>query len=149
MKQRCFNPKHSGFKNYGNKSITICDEWYNSFEKFRDWALVNGYQEGLTIDRINNKGNYEPSNCQWLTRSENSKKVVHNPPDTSLINERFGSIVIIDRIAVKGKKAQWVYKCDCGEIGMVCTAELHRRGSVKCCRKCKNKAFGELHRRNT
>ena len=52
----------------------MCTEWKDNFQVFHDWAMANGYSEGLTIDRIDSSGNYEPSNCQWLTRSENSKK---------------------------------------------------------------------------
>ena len=54
----------------------MCDEWLgeNGFSSFYKWALDNGYQEGLTIDRIDENGNYEPSNCQWITRSENTIK---------------------------------------------------------------------------
>ena len=74
IKERCNNPRHSNYKYYGKKGISICKEWLNSFVSFRNWALASGYQDNLTIDRIDNKGNYEPSNCQWLTRSENSSK---------------------------------------------------------------------------
>lgn len=73
MHDRCANPKHKGFKNYGGRGISVCGEW-QEFAPFREWAMASGYQEHLTIDRIDNDGNYEPSNCQWLTRSENSIK---------------------------------------------------------------------------
>ena len=69
MKQRIFNPKASGYKNYGGRGITICNEWLE-FIPFRDWALNNGYAEGLQIHRENN-GNYEPDSCRWVTRTEN------------------------------------------------------------------------------
>jgi hypothetical protein len=73
MKYRCENSKHMAFRWYGARGITLCVEW-NNYEIFKKWALKNGYQENLTIDRIDNDGNYEPSNCQWLTRSDNTKK---------------------------------------------------------------------------
>lgn len=74
MKNRCFGKNHHHYKYYGAKGIKVCSEWRNNFITFKSWALVNGYQGNLTIDRINPDGNYEPSNCQWLTMSENSKK---------------------------------------------------------------------------
>lgn len=73
MKYRCENSNHDGYRRYGGRGIEVCNEWQD-YEVFREWALINGYVGGLTIDRINNDGNYEPSNCQWLTRIENIKK---------------------------------------------------------------------------
>lgn len=74
IKQRCLNPKSHAYKYYGKKGVSVCDEWINDYVAFRDWALANEYASDLTIDRINHKGNYEPSNCQWLTNSENTTK---------------------------------------------------------------------------
>ena len=70
MKQRCYNTKCSRYKYYGSRGIGICDEWLNSPQAFYDWAMANGYQENLTIDRINNDGNYEPQNCRWVSMKE-------------------------------------------------------------------------------
>jgi hypothetical protein len=74
MKKRCYNPNCKDFKWYGGKGIKICDEWRNDYLKFREWSLGNGHITVLTIDRVDNTKDYEPSNCQWLTQSENSKK---------------------------------------------------------------------------
>lgn len=74
IKRRCYNRNLKVYQKYGAKGITMCDEWKDSFLAFCNWAVANGYKEGLTIDRIDSAGNYEPNNCQWLTRSENSKK---------------------------------------------------------------------------
>ena len=74
MKQRCYNPNTARYKYYGSKDVQVCPEWLNNFIVFRDWSFLNGYTDNLTIDRINNNGNYEPGNCQWITKSENSKK---------------------------------------------------------------------------
>jgi len=70
MKGRCYNPKTNGYKYYGGKGITVCAEWLKDSKKFYAWALNNGYEENLTIDRIENDGNYEPSNCRWATHKE-------------------------------------------------------------------------------
>lgn len=74
MKNRCRNDNAQTKHLYYDKGITICDEWANDFLAFYNWAINNGYTDELTIDRIDPNGNYEPNNCQWLTRSENSKK---------------------------------------------------------------------------
>ena len=74
MKRRCTNPKQNRFKNYGGRGIKICEEWLNDPKNFYDWAMTNGYEKGLTIDRENNNGNYEPNNCKWITAKMNGRK---------------------------------------------------------------------------
>lgn len=76
MKARCYNPNATSYKSYGARGISICDEWLgeNGFENFHNWAISNGYDDGLEIDRIDNDGNYEPDNCQWVTKHENRMK---------------------------------------------------------------------------
>ena len=73
MKDRCHNSNSTYFKDYGGRGIAVCQEWRNSFEAFRDWAGANGYAEGLSLDRINVDGNYEPNNCRWSTIKEQAR----------------------------------------------------------------------------
>lgn len=68
MLNRCYRPSEAAYKNYGGRGILVCSEWRASFVNFRDWALANGYQDNLQLDRTNNDGNYEPSNCRWVQR---------------------------------------------------------------------------------
>lgn len=79
MKDRCTNVNNKSFKNYGGRGISFTPSW-SQFEPFKEWALVHGYKENLTIDRVDINGNYEPSNCRWVNR-----KVQANNKRTNLI----------------------------------------------------------------
>lgn len=69
MKARCRNPNDKAYQNYGGRGITYCNDW-EDFETFYEWAMESGYKEELTLERIDNNGNYEPSNCTWIPKSE-------------------------------------------------------------------------------
>ncbi len=73
MKTRCYNKNDAHWKDYGSRGISVCEEWRNGFEAFRDWALKNGYDESLTIDRIDPNGGYAPSNCRWVTPADQQR----------------------------------------------------------------------------
>lgn len=80
MRQRCINPKCKGFKDYGGRGISICKEW-REFATFEAWALSHGYLEGLSIERVNNDGNYCPENCKWIPRCDqpkNTRRTLNN-----------------------------------------------------------------------
>ena len=79
IRERCNTPSSTSFKKYGARGIKVCEEW-NQYENFKEWALSNGYNDALTIDRIDYNGNYEPSNCRWATykqQANNTRKTRH------------------------------------------------------------------------
>lgn len=72
MNSRCYRVKDKQYHNYGARGIRVCDEWVSDFMLFYDWAKINGWKDGLQIDRIDVNNNYEPSNCQFVTNAENN-----------------------------------------------------------------------------
>ena len=78
IKTRCYNSNTTNYKRYGGRGITMCDEWKDNFQTFYDWAMSHGYSDDLTIDRIDNNGNYEPSNCRWVDMKKQTRNNSRN-----------------------------------------------------------------------
>lgn len=78
IKSRCNNPNHHAYKRYGGRGIKMCDEWENDYNAFREWSINNGYQDNLTIDRIDNNGNYSPDNCRFVSYKANERNKNNN-----------------------------------------------------------------------
>ncbi|KAE9560682.1 hypothetical protein [Companilactobacillus bobalius] len=105
MKQRCNNPNQTKYKNYGARGIHLCENWQNNFETFFNWSILNGYSYGLTIDRIDVNGNYEPNNCRWV-----SQKVQQN--------NRSNNHLITDENGVTKTLAEWADSAKVTEVAL-------------------------------
>lgn len=104
--RRCFNKNRQDFQRYGGRGITVCDEWKNDFLAFYNWSMANGYKNGLSIDRINNDGNYEPSNCRWATLNVQARNTnIFRVTNTSGFRgvswhkrvKKWGANIVVDR----------------------------------------------------
>lgn len=100
MRARCNNKNTSGYKHYGGRGIKVCKEWNESSIPFIEWALNNGYKDGLTIDRKDSDGDYCPENCRWVNWSVQARNKKHlKPGETGIVG------VIMD----KGKYTAQIY----------------------------------------
>ena len=112
MKQRCLNPNNPKYKRYGGRGIQICNEWLDILG-FYNWAIKNGWQEGFSIDRIDNDGNYCPENCRWVSVSEKSSKKCTTKIDLITAQE------IRSRINEDWYKLAEEYGCSHGNIWFI------------------------------
>lgn len=92
IKDRCYNKNGKRYEDYGGRGIAVCDEWKKDFQAFYNWAIKSGYQEGLTIDRIDVNDNYRPDNCRWTTmkvqqRNKRNNKMYTISSETHCLSE--------------------------------------------------------------
>lgn len=109
MHYRCESEKHPHYKDYGGRGIKVCDEW-NNFVYFAKWAIESGYSEQLTLDRINNNGDYSPSNCKWSTKTEqaNNRRIGCHVE----LNEKGNSIPRIKSFSIRQRNQKWEYRIE-------------------------------------
>ena len=108
MIQRCHNPKSTGYAKYGEKGIAVCDAWHEAYQ-FMGWALLNGYRDNLTVERINHKLGYYPENCTWIPLADqamNQGKKVTNTSGFVGVSFHKGTGKWAARVSVSGKRMQ-------------------------------------------
>jgi hypothetical protein len=105
MKSRCLNPNSASYKLYGKRGIKVCEEWANDFQAFYEWAVSTGYHEGLSIDRIDTNGNYEPSNCRWA----DAKMQASNRRSSHIVTLNGESHTIAEWSKITGIKSSTLY----------------------------------------
>jgi hypothetical protein len=145
FKQRCFNPRNRGFKNYGGRGITVCDEWRHSYEAFIAHVGRRPTPKH-SIDRINNDGHYEPGNVRWATKAEQVNNKRHTPRQTAvhvLPGQRFGRLTIIEKVPHKSQRTAFACRCDCGGTTIIQRSSLlsGRSKSCGCLRRVADNTF--------
>lgn len=120
MRRRCYDNKNEAYSRYGGRGISVCAEWMGDvgFIKFKEWAIKNGYRTNLTIDRINNDGNYEPNNCRWATMKIQMNNMSRNRRITGPIGvftiSEWADIIGINQNKLRGELIK--YNWDIGPI---------------------------------
>ena len=160
MKARCFEPGYHHYNRYGGRGITVCSEWRESYAAFKAWAYNSGYKPGLSLDRIDNDGNYCPENCRWITQKEqvrNSTKVIKTDKGECLtaLEESNNMKAVRDyglKVWTQLIKKRANGKCElCGKEGtdahhwyftraQHCLADIQPANGVFLCRRCHNNA---------
>lgn len=130
MKYRCYGKRNAPMteRHYKSKGISVCDEWIDNWAAFYDWAVTHGYEDDLTIDRIDPNGDYCPENCQWVTRSENSSRAQHRSDTANLSAFYYARIfankhvsdVVRDLHVSKSSVQKWENGNHRPRVGMVC-----------------------------
>lgn len=105
MLDRCYKTFSIEYNNYGGRGIIVCDEWKSEFINFYNWAIANGYKDGLTIDRIDNDGNYEPNNCRWATYQRQAR----NRRSNHLLTFKGETKPIVEWSEIVGIKADTIW----------------------------------------
>lgn len=130
MRQRCTNKKNPKFNRYGGRGIKVCEEW-NDANTFKEWALKNGWEKGKQIDRIDNDGDYEPSNCRWVSVSENSRRKSTTKIDIITAQE------IRSRINENWYDLAKEYNCTHGNIWFIMKNFTHLPKENECAKRLK------------
>lgn len=140
MKSRCYQKSHAAYKRYNSKGIIICNEWKNNYLKFRKWSLDNGYKDNLCLDRINNNGNYIPSNCRWVTQAQNA-----NNSDNNIKLTIFGEIKNLKQWS-KDKRCYITYSALAERIRKGINPEI-ALSNKHICPNCKKEFEGKFNKK--
>lgn len=137
MRDRCTNAKNVKFRYYGGRGIKVCARWMSSFYAFRE--DMGERPIGKTLDRFpNNNGDYEPGNCRWATKAEQTStqrrrtsSLVRRMPE-NLMDRKFGRLLVTGYQGIKNRKAYWLCQCVCGKKAIVGAAALKRARTKSC-----------------
>ena len=105
MNARCYNTNDKSFCDYGRRGITVCKDWRSTPESFIGWCILNGYKDGLQIDRIDNNKDYTKSNCRIVTRSQNCR----NRRDNIFVSYQGVKVLLIELAEKLGFKPGTLY----------------------------------------
>lgn len=130
IKQRCNNPTNTRYKNYGGRGIKVCEEWANNFISFKNWAIKNNYNDNLTIDRIDVNGNYEPSNCRWISNktqqnNRTNNRIIEFNGEKKTLKEWSETLNIKYNTLQKRLNKGWAI-----EVALTLSIQKHRKGDI-------------------